>query len=251
MLTDNERERYNRQILIPDFGEEGQEKLKNSTVFIAGAGGLGSPVAMYLAAAGIGTIRIADNDRVSISNLNRQILHGDADLGHPKVASAGETLSRLNPGMKTVTLHETITEDNIEELIGDADCIIDAMDNLPARYILNRAAVNTGKPFFHGAVYGYEGRAMTIIPGKSACLYCLYHGATPPVDEIPVLGATAGVTGSIQASEVVKYLTGSGDLLLGRLLCYDGFSMKFMELHVKRDASCEHCGTSTTDGRII
>ncbi len=250
MLTEEERKRYDRQILIYGFGEEGQEKLRNSTVFIAGAGGLGSPVSMYLAAAGVGTIRIVDNDSVELSNLNRQLLHGDADIGRPKVESARDTLSRINRNVKIVTLHETITPENVEALAGNADCIVDAMDNLPTRYILNRAAINMRKPFFHGAVYGYEGRAMTIIPGESACLNCLYHGATPPVERFPILGTTAGIIGAIQAGEVIKYLTGDGELLLNRLLCYDGFNMKFTELHINRDTSCEHCGI-LNDGRII
>ena len=242
MLTPEERTRYNRQMLIYGFGEEGQLKLKNSTIFIAGAGGLGSPVAYYLAAAGIGTIRIVDCDIVELSNLNRQILHFTDNIGQRKVDSAKDKLSRLNPDITIEAICENITEDNIAGLIGEADGIVDAMDNLPVRYLLNHTAIRKGIPFFHGAVNGYEGRVMTVIPGKSACLNCLYHGARPPQEKIPVLGATPGVVGSLQATEVIKYLTGTGDLLLDRLLCYDGYSMRFSELTVHRNPACEHCG---------
>ena len=177
MLTREERERYDRQISIYGFGEEGQEKLKDARVFIAGAGGLGSPVAVYLAAAGIGTLKIVDRDTVDLSNLNRQILHWEENIGGPKAESAGDKLRRLNPHITVEAIEETITEDNVSGLVGDCDLIVDAMDNLPTRYLLNRTAIEKNIPFFHGAIYGFEGRAMTVIPGRSACLYCLYHGA--------------------------------------------------------------------------
>ncbi|NIN36247.1 MAG: adenylyltransferase, partial [Gammaproteobacteria bacterium] len=180
MLSQEELERYERQIMIYGFGEEGQEKLKQATVFIGGCGGLGSPVAIYLAAAGIGTIRIADHDKVELSNLNRQVLHWEENIGGIKVDSAATKLKKLNPEVNIETSTETITVDNISQLTADCDAIVDATDNLPARYLLNKTAVEKGKPFFHGAVYGLEGRAMTIIPGKSACLNCLYHNTTLP-----------------------------------------------------------------------
>jgi molybdopterin/thiamine biosynthesis adenylyltransferase len=242
MLTKKELERYSRQIMIRGFGAEGQEKLKKARVFIAGAGGLGSPAAIYLAAAGIGTIIIADRDRVERSNLNRQILHRDKDIGIEKTASAAAKLKQLNPEIKIETRAETINEANAAILAGDADLIVDAMDNLPTRYLLNRTAIANNIPFFHGAVYGFEGRAMTVIPGKSACLNCLYHGALPPEEKTPVIGVTPGVIGCIQATEVIKYLTGMGELLTGRLLNYDGLSMKFTEFHVKKDPGCVICG---------
>lgn len=242
MLTDGERQRYDRQMLIPGFGEEGQAKLKATTIFIAGAGGLGSPVATYLAVAGIGTLRIADHDTIDLSNLNRQILHRDEDIGQAKTASARDKLTRLNPDINVEVLPETIGEDNVMDLVGDADCIVDAMDNLPARYLLNKTAIRKNIPYFHGAVNGLEGRAMTVLPGRSACLWCLYHGAEAPQEKFPVLGATPGVIGCIQATEVIKYVTGLGELLAGRLLNYDGLSMKFSEFKINRDPDCAHCG---------
>jgi len=245
MLTREERERYDRQILIYGFGEEGQEKLKNARVFIAGAGGLGSPAAVYLAAAGIGTLRIVDHDTVDLSNLNRQILHWDENIGGPKAESAGAKLRRLNPDIAVEAVAETITADNAAELIGDCDLIVDAMDNLPTRYLLNKTAIEKNIPFFHGAVYGFEGRAMTVIPGKSACLNCLYHGAEIPQEKFPVVGVAPAVIGCIQATEVIKYITGLGDLLTGRLLNYDGLRMTFSEFTVTRDPDCTHCGKVT------
>jgi molybdopterin/thiamine biosynthesis adenylyltransferase len=241
-LTKNELTRYDRQMILPGFGAEGQAKLKQARVFIAGAGGLGSPAAIYLAAAGIGTLRIADHDTVELSNLNRQVLHWEKDIGGEKVASAAAKLKRLNPGIRVETIGDTITADNVSELVGDADLIVDAMDNLPARYLLNLTAIQKNIPFFHGAVYGFEGRAMTVIPGRSACLYCLYHGATTPKTRFPVIGVTPAVIGCIQATEVIKYLVGLGELLTDRLLNYDGLTMKFTEFRIKRDPGCPHCG---------
>jgi len=242
MLSKKELERYDRQIMIPGFGAEGQAKLKKARVFIAGAGGLGSPAAIYLAAAGIGTLRIADHDTVELSNLNRQVLHWEKDIGGEKVASAAAKLKKLNPGIRIETIGETITEANATILVGDADLIVDAMDNLPTRYLLNRTAIKKNIPFFHGAVYGFEGRAMTVIPGRSACLTCLYHGASVPKEKFPVIGVTPAVIGCIQATEVIKYITGLGELLTGRLLNYDGLAMKFTEFSVKRDPGCADCG---------
>jgi molybdopterin-synthase adenylyltransferase len=241
MLTNKELERYNRQIMIPGFGPEGQEKLKKAKVFIAGVGGLGSPAAIYLAAAGIGTLRIADHDTVEISNLNRQILHGDKDIGSLKVLSAEAKLKKFNPHINIETFGETITEGNAAGLVADSDLIVDAMDNLPTRYLLNRIAIAKNIPFFHGAVYGFEGRVMTIIPGKSACLNCLYHRTVPPVEKFPVIGVAPAVIGCIQATEVIKYIVGLGDLLTNRLLNYDGLRMKFTEFSIKRDPGCAHC----------
>jgi len=242
MLTEKEKQRYDRQIMIYGFGEAGQEKLKKAKVFIAGAGGLGSPVATYLAAAGIGTLRIADHDTVELSNLNRQVLHWEENIGNEKAASAAEKLRKLNPEITIETIPETITEANASRLVGDADLIVDAMDNLPTRYLLNKTAIEKGIPFFHGAVYGFEGRAMTVIPGKTACLNCLYHGAEVPREKFPVIGVTPAVIGCIQATEVIKYITGMGELLTGRLLNYDALRMQFSEFKVNRDPECEHCG---------
>jgi len=242
MLTREELERYERQIMLYGFGEEGQAKLKRAKVFVAGAGGLGSPVSIYLAAAGVGTIKIVDHDKVELSNLNRQVLHWDENIGMEKADSAVAKLKKINPGVKIEAIAETITEANISQLVADFDLIVDAMDNLPARYLLNKTALEKGIPFFHGAVYGFEGRAMTIIPGKTACLNCVYRGATIPEEKFPVIGVTPAVIGCIQATEVIKYIVGLGELLTNRLLTYDALEMTFVELKVKKDPNCEHCG---------
>ena len=248
MLTSYERLRYDRQIMIPGIGDEGQEKLKRAKVLIAGAGGLGSASSIYLAAAGVGTIRIVDHDRVELSNLNRQILHWDEDIGRGKVDSAVEKLRRLNGGIRIEAVDETIDESSIAHLLAGFDLIVDAMDNLPTRYLLNRVAVAKGIPFIHGAVYGLEGRAMTVLPGKTACLRCVYRGLIPQ-EKFPVLGATPAVIGCIQATEAIKYIVGIGQLLTDRLLVYDGSKMKFTELTVRRDPDCEHCGRSGGEAR--
>ena len=241
MLTRDELERYDRQILIKGIGEEGQARLKQAKVFIAGAGGLGSVTTTYLAAAGVGVIRVVDHDRVELSNLNRQVLHWDEDIGKKKVDSAAEKLKRLNPRVKVEAIEEMITEANISQLVAGFDLIVDAMDNLPARYLLNKVAIERNIPFFHGAVHGFEGRAMTIIPGETACLRCVYRGAIVE-GKFPVIGVTPGVIGCIQATEVIKYIVGIGQLLTNRLLVYDGLNMKFTEFRLKRDLNCEHCG---------
>jgi molybdopterin/thiamine biosynthesis adenylyltransferase len=241
MLTDEELGRYDRQMMIGGFGEVGQEKLKQAKVIIAGAGGLGSPISIYLAAAGVGTIRIVDHDIVELSNLNRQILHWSEDIGRMKVDSALEKLERLNNGVKIEAIKETITEDNISQLVDGFDLIVDAMDNLPTRFVLNKAAIARKIPFFHGAVNGFEGRAITVIPGQTACLRCLYRGNMPR-ENFPVIGVTPAVIGGIQATEVIKYIVGIGELLTNRLLVFDGKYMKFTEFTVKRIPDCEHCG---------
>lgn len=240
MLTKDELARYDRQIIMEEIGEEGQEKLKQARVAVAGAGGLGSPIAIYLAAAGVGMIRIIDHDRVILSNLNRQILHWDEDIDRKKVDSATEKLKKLNPGVKVEAVEEIMTEANIAQLVAGFDLIVDGTDNLPTRYLLNKAAIENNIPFFHGAVYGLEGRAMTIIPGKTACLRCVYRGVIPE-ERLPVIGVTPAVIGCIQATEVIKYIVGIGKLLANRLLVYDGLNMKFTELEVKNNPNCEHC----------
>ena len=241
MLSRDELARYDRQIIMEGIGEEGQEKLKQAKVVIAGGGGLGAPASLYLAAAGVGTIRIIDHDRVILSNLNRQVLHWDEDIDRKKVDSATEKLKRLNPGVKLEAVEELMTEANVAQLVAGFDLIVDGTDNLPTRYLLNKVAIENNIPFFHGAVYGFEGRAMTIIPGKSACLRCVYRGVIPE-ERLPVIGVTPAVIGCIQATEVIKYIVGIGKLLVDRLLVYDGLSMKFTELVVKKDPNCEHCG---------
>ena len=244
MLTSREQERYDRQTMIEEIGEKGQEKLKRAKVFIAGAGGLGCPISTYLTAAGVGLIRIVDNDEVSLSNLNRQVLHWDKDIGKKKVESAKDKLENLNPEVKIEPIGETITEDNVSQLVEGFDLVVDAMDNLKTRYLLNKSALDKNIPFFHGAVRGLEGRAMTIIPGKTACLRCMYRG---PVSEekFPVIGVTPAIIGGIQATEVIKYVLGIGELLTNKLLMYDGLRLKFTEFKVKKNSNCEHCGQLT------
>lgn len=233
--------RYDRQIMIDGFGEEGQRKLKKAAVFIAGAGGLGSPAAIYLAAAGVGKLRIVDRDKVDLSNLNRQILHWDKDIGRMKVASAKDKLRMLNQDVQIEAMEETISEQNVSDLIAGCHVIVDALDNFPTRYLLNKVALEKGIPYFHGGVYGFEGRAMTVIPGKSACFRCLYRKGAPEF-KFPVIGVTPAVIGCIQAAEVIKYLVGIGELLTDRLLVYDGLAMTFMEMKLKKDPECEDCG---------
>jgi adenylyltransferase/sulfurtransferase len=241
MLTESERERYDRQIIIRGLGEAGQEKLKRAKIVIVGAGGLGSPISIYLAAAGVGTMRIIDHGSVELSNLNRQILHWDEDIGRKKAISAAEKLRRLNPEVKVEAIEAEITEGNATQLVAGFDLIVDALDNLPTRYLLNKVAVEQRMPFFHGAVYGFEGRVLTIIPGKSACLRCIYK-RTIPAEKFPVIGVTPALIGCIQAAEVIKYIVGLGELLTNRLLIYDGLNLKFTELEVARDPDCDHCG---------
>jgi molybdopterin-synthase adenylyltransferase len=241
MLTSQELERYQRQIMIPGFGPEGQEKLKKARVFLAGAGGLGSPAALYLAAAGIGSIRIVDIDTVELSNLNRQVLHWTSNIGELKVASAKNKLNQLNPGVEIEAIQARITTDNAGELINGCDMILDAVDNLATRYTLNLTAQKLKIPLFHGAIAGFEGRAMTILPGRSACLMCLYRGVSL-TRKSPVLGATPAIIAGIQVSEAIKYITRIGQLLTDRFLVYDGLNMRFAEIMVARDPSCPHCG---------
>jgi len=241
MLTSKELERYNRQIRI--FGEEGQEKLKNAKVFIAGAGGLGSPISIYLAVAGVGRIRMVDHDTIELSNLNRQILHWNKDIGERKAESAEEKLKEINPDVEVEVTSETIAENNAFELVNDADLIIDAMDNFPTRYLLNKTAVAKNIPFFHGAIYGFEGQVTTIIPGKTACLRCIFPEAPQP-ETFPVIGVTPGIIGLIQATEVIKYIMGIGELLAGILLIWDGLNTSFEEVAVERNPECVDCSNS-------
>lgn len=242
-LTANDLERYDRQIMMEEIGAAGQEKLKQARIFVAGAGGLGSPIATYLAGAGVGTIRIVDDDKVDLSNLNRQILHWNDNIDDRKVDSARDKLTALNPTINIEALCETISDSNVFDLLGDSDLIIDAMDNFPTRYVLNKAAIDRKIPFVHGAVRGFEGRAMTIIPGRSACFRCLYDGS-PPEEKFPVIGVAPAVIGAVQATEAIKFLLGIGDLLESRYLVYDGLSMTFSEFIIKKNPNCDHCSGS-------
>ena len=237
-LSERERERYKRQILL--FGEEGQEKLKKAHIFIAGAGGLGCPIAIYLAVAGVGTITIVDKDVVDQSNLNRQILHTDRDIGRKKTASAVEKLRILNPDIAVHAIDTTIGESNVRDLVGQAGGIVDAMDNFPIRYLLNTVSQEKNIPLFHGAIRGMYGQATTIIPGKTPCFACIFPKA-PPSEVFPVVGVTPGLIGMVQATEVIKYFTGSGDLLTNRLFIWDGMIAKAEEITVEKNPGCGVC----------
>jgi len=239
MFSERELERYRRQMML--FGEDGQERLKKAHIFIAGAGGLGSPVSIYLAVAGIGMITIIDMDVVEETNLNRQILHYDRDIGRKKTASAEEKLRELNPDIIINTIDVKIDASNAKKLVGNADGIVDAMDNYPTRYHLNEVAIVKKIPFFHGGIRGFYGQATTIIPGTTPCLKCIFP-KPPPREEFPVIGATAGIIGTIQSNEVIKYLTGTGDLLTNRLFIWDGMQSHAEEIRIERNPSCEACG---------
>jgi adenylyltransferase/sulfurtransferase len=238
MLTPKDLKRYDRQIKL--LGEAGQEKLKRAKVFIAGAGGLGSPISIYLTAAGIGSITLVDNDTVELSNLNRQVLHWEKDTGRYKVESAEEKLSQINSDIEIEAQNATLTEDNISNLVNDADLIIDAMDNYPVRYLLNRMALSKKIPFIHGAINGFHGQATTVLPGRSACLRCIFRKAPPP-SKFPVIGVTPGIIGLVQANEAIKYLTEIGELLDGKLLLWDGLTSRTEILEVQRDPKCPAC----------
>jgi adenylyltransferase/sulfurtransferase len=239
MLSEVELERYARQVML--FGQEGQERLKKARVFIAGAGGLGCPVALYLAVAGVGHMRVVDKDIAERSNLNRQVLHWEQDIGKEKVVSVEEKLRTVNPHIEINALCQVIDGSNVSELVGDADLIVDAMDNYAARYLLNRTAHEKGIPLFHGAIRGFDGQATTVIPGKSACLSCIFPCA-PPAEVFPVVGVTPGIIGMIQANEVIKYLLGVGDLLTDRLLVWNGLAAEMETLRFGKRCDCEICG---------
>ena len=239
-LNEGEKRRYARQMIISGWGEATQRKLKASRVFIAGAGGLGSPVSFNLAVAGIGHIRICDFDTPELSNLNRQFLHDDSRIGMNKAESAKLSLARLNPNIQIEAVPEKIDETNVDRLVGDADLIMDCMDNYPTRFVLNACAVRKRIPMVHGSIWGFEGRVTFIQPPETACLACIFKSA-PPREVFPVLGATPGIAGTIQAMEAIKYLAGVGSLLKGRLLCCDFLEMKFFEVKVRKDAACPIC----------
>lgn len=238
-MNNFEREKYSRQILL--FGEEGQEKLKKAKVLVAGAGGLGSPVSTYLTIAGVGKIILADFDSVDPSNLNRQFLHHEKDIGRLKIESAKEKLLSMNPDIEVETIAEMLTESNLETLVPECDIIVDALDNLETRHILNRLAIKRKIPLIHGAVTGYDGQVTTIVPGKTPCFYCIFPRISKK-EVFPILGTTPGIIGSIQANEAIKFLTGQGKLLEGRLLFWSGLSGNFSEISLSKLNNCPVCG---------
>lgn len=251
MLTQEEKQRYSRQIMLPGFGEKGQEKLKRARVLITGLGGLGCAASTYLTVAGVGRIRLIDRDTVELSNLNRQVLHGGQDIGRPKVDSAKEKLAALNHNVEIEGIREEIKEENVWKLVEGYSIIVDALDNLATRYLLNKVALSRKLPLFHGGIYSYEGRATTIIPGKTPCLNCIYRGASPPPAEIPVTGVVPAVIACLQANEVIKYILGIGRLLAGRLLIYDSLSQEFAEAQTEFDPHCTDCLSLNSSSREV
>lgn len=232
--------RYKRQLLLEEDYNFDQQKLLKSTVFIAGAGGLGSPAAYYLAAAGVGRIIICDNDIIDITNLNRQILHSVSRLGMNKAESAAAQLSDLNPDI-TITAKKEMISSNVTELAEDADLIIDCLDNIETRYALNEYSIKTGTPIVHGGLNGYAGQISFLSPPQTPCIRCIFPVPAQPEGPIPVIGATAGIIGSMQALEAVKYLSGSGRLLKNILRFYDGFSNEIEDITISKDPHCPAC----------
>lgn len=250
-MNEEQIERYSRHIILKEVGGKGQQKLFDGKVLIIGAGGLGAPIALYLAAAGIGTIGIADADDVDLSNLQRQVIHFTPDIGKAKVESAKEKMLAINPYVKVVTYKEWVTAANINRIIADYDFIIDGTDNFAAKFLINDACVLLGKPYSHGGILQFDGQTMTIKPGESACYRCLFP-EPPPKDAIPscsqagVIGVLPGVIGTLQATEAIKFLLQKGDLLTNRLLTYSALRMKFREVPLKRNTLCPICGEHPT-----
>ncbi len=248
-LTKDDLVRYDRNILLQEVGEAGQEILLHSKVLIIGAGGLGSAAAFYLAAAGVGTLGIADGDRVDLSNLQRQILHGVDNLGQEKVTSAGATLRSLNPELQLQLYPMRMTEENLERTMEPYQILLDCTDRFASKFLINDVCVKAGKPYVHGGVLRYGGQVMTYVPGQGPCLRCLLGDGPAPEEDVScaqvgVLGAAAGVLGSIQAMEAVKYLLGIGQLLVGKILLYDGLNLQFRISEMPHaDPNCSVCGT--------
>lgn len=256
MFTDQQIERYSRHIILKEVGGKGQKKLLDGKVMVIGAGGLGAPIALYLAAAGVGTIGIADADVVDLSNLQRQVIHFTPDVGKPKVESAREKMEAINPDVRVRTYQEWITAANIARIIADYDFVIDGTDNFAAKFLVNDACVLAGTPYSHGGILQFDGQTLTVKPGESPCYRCIFP-APPPKDAIPtcaragVIGVLPGVLGTIQATEAIKYLLGQGDLLTGRLLTYNALRMRFREVPVKKSARCPVCGDNPTITELV
>lgn len=255
-FTDEQLERYSRHIILKEVGVKGQKKLMAGKVLIIGAGGLGAPAAMYLAAAGVGTIGIADADVVDLSNLQRQVIHTTNDLGKPKVESAAETMKAINPDVNVVTYEDFIAANNIADIIKNYDFVLDGTDNFPAKFLINDACVQAGIPFCHAGILRFNGQLMTWVPGEGPCYRCVFK-EPPPKDAVPtckqagVIGAMAGVIGCLQAMEAVKYLTGAGELLTGKLLTYDALTNNIRTVKIPRDHNCAVCGDHPTITELI
>jgi molybdopterin/thiamine biosynthesis adenylyltransferase/rhodanese-related sulfurtransferase len=254
-MTQEQSLRYARHIMLPEVGEAGQVALLRSKVLCLGAGGLGSPAAYYLAAAGVGTLGMVDDDVVDASNLQRQILHATDRIGTPKVESAARTLTGLNPDVKVVPHRVRLTSENVMDIIGGYDVIIDGVDNFPTRYLLNDASLKLGKPVVHASIYRFEGQLTAFIPRQGPCYRCLYPAPPPPemapsCQEAGVLGVLPGVVGVLQATEAIKILLGIGKTMAGRLLMYDALATKFRELKLRRDPNCPTCGEGVDPSKI-
>ena len=243
MLTKEDLERYDRQIMYEGFGEEGQRRLKESHVIVAGVGGLGCPASIYLACAGVGHITIVDYETVELSNLNRQILHWDENIGEKKATSAARKLVRLNPSVEVTPLFVHITEGNARDIIKAANAVIDGMDNFETRFILNSACVAEGIPFIHGGIWGLYGQVTTIVPGETPCFACIYPQKPKETKPFPVFGVTPALIAIIQAIEAIKLLAGFGRLLMGRMLYINEATMHFTIRDLAKDPRCKVCGT--------
>ena len=255
-LDADEIKRYSRHLIMPEMGMDGQRRLKAGSVLCVGAGGLGSPAAMYLAAAGVGRIGVVDYDVVDFSNLQRQIIHGTPDVGRSKLASAKDRLNAINPHVDVQTYETALSSENAMELFEPYDVILDGTDNFPTRYLTNDACVLLGKPNAYGSIFRFEGQASVFAAKDGPCYRCLYPeppppGLVPSCAEGGVLGVLPGVIGVIQATEAIKLLTGIGEPLVGRFLIYDALRMKFRELKLKKDPECPVCGTHPTVTKLI
>jgi adenylyltransferase/sulfurtransferase len=255
-LTREEILRYSRHLIMPEVGLRGQERLKDAKVLCVGTGGLGSPLAMYLAAAGVGTLGLVDFDVVDESNLQRQILHGTGDVGKRKVESARETIADINPNVNVVLHEERLTSENALRILDPYDVVADGTDNFPTRYLVNDACVMLGKPNAYGSIFRFEGQASVFAHRDGPCYRCLYPeppppGMVPSCAEGGVLGILPGIIGLIQATEVVKLVLGIGEPLVGRLMLYDALSMQFREMRIRRDPACPVCGENRTVTRLI
>jgi len=246
-LTEAQIERYSRHIILSEVGGKGQEKLLAGKVLLVGAGGLGSPAGLYLAAAGIGTIGVIDADVVDVTNLQRQVIHFTANLGQPKVDSAAEKMRAINPDVNVVTYHDRLTAANALEILADYDFVIDGTDNFPSKFLVADACHFSGTPYSHAGILRFDGQIMSVLPGESACYRCVFDapppkGAVPSCSQAGVLGVLAGVIGTLQATEAVKYLLGKGDLLTDSLLVYNALKTNFRKVGLKRNAKCPLCG---------